>query len=74
MNAAGGLALFLLGAFALVVFGVLNPSIEFYTGGIFIALLMSGLFFAFANTIRQTKKLAAEQKEAEKQAKPASPT
>lgn len=67
MNTATGLVLFLLGAFALIIAALRVPSIQFYTGGIFIALFMFGAFYAWGNTIRQTRKLEQKEKEEQKQ-------
>ncbi|MGI0085927.1 MAG: hypothetical protein ACREBQ_12680 [Nitrososphaerales archaeon] len=57
MNTAAGLSLFLLGSFVLLYTTIHIPSIEFYTGGIVIALFIFGLFFAFGNAIRQGNKI-----------------
>ena len=66
MKTAAGLAAFLLVAFALLVFLLEEPSIQFYTGGIFIAALMLGVFYVGGNTIRQTKNLISKE-ESQKQ-------
>lgn len=70
MKTAAGLAAFLLVAFALLVFVLEVPSVEFYTGGIFIAALMLGVFYVGGNTIRQTKNLINQEK-SQTQAAPA---
>ena len=57
MDSSAGLGLFLAGAFALIVTALRTPAIEYYTGGIFVGLFIFGLFFAWANAIRQSKKL-----------------
>jgi hypothetical protein len=59
-NTALGLALFLIAAFALIAVAISTPAIQFYTGGIIIALFMAGLFYAYLNAIRQGNKLKAE--------------
>jgi uncharacterized membrane protein (GlpM family) len=71
MNIAAGLGAFLIGAFILITVGVLNPSIQFYIGGIFIAFLMFGIIAVYANAVRQTRKLETEQKKGDGQAAPA---
>ncbi len=58
MNTAAGLGLFLLGSFALLYATTRFPSTQYYTGGIVIALFISGLFYAFANAIKQGNKAA----------------
>jgi hypothetical protein len=69
LNTATAMLLFLLGSFALVIGFVRTPSIQYYTGGVIIGLFMAGLFFAWGNSIVQTRrleqKLAEEQKTAE---------
>ena len=55
MKSVTTLLLFLAGAFALVVAMIELPAYTKYTGEIFILLFMGGLFFALANTIRQTQ-------------------
>jgi hypothetical protein len=61
MNTGIGLTLFFLGAFALIVAMVSIPSIQFYTGGAFVGLFMAGLFYAWGNAWRQTKRLEETQ-------------
>lgn len=61
MNTGAAVGLFFAGSFALIVTALRLPAIEFYTGGIFIALFMAGLFYSWGNAIRQVKNL--EQKE-----------
>jgi protein-S-isoprenylcysteine O-methyltransferase Ste14 len=68
MNTAGGFVLFLLGAFALVVLFLRFPSIQYYTGAGFILLFMAGVFYIWANTIRQTRKFDEKQSEERKTA------
>jgi high-affinity Fe2+/Pb2+ permease len=70
MNIAAGLGAFLVGAFLFIVVGILNPSIQFYVGGVFIAFLVFGLLAVFGNAIRETKKLDSEQKKGEGQSPP----
>jgi hypothetical protein len=70
--------LFLVASFALIIGFLKTPSIEFYTGGVIIALFMAGLFFAWGNSILQTRKMDEKQKEEPKPAEassspPASP-
>lgn len=57
METAAGIALFLLGSFALILAALLIPQIEFYIGGIFILLFIVGLFYVWGNTTRQSRKL-----------------
>jgi hypothetical protein len=68
LNTATAMVLFLLGSFALIIAFVRTPSIQYYTGGVVIALFMAGLFYAWGNSIIQTRKmedkLAQEQKAA----------
>jgi hypothetical protein len=52
-NLITALILFFLGAFGLIVVAVRTPGIEFYTGGIFIALFIASLLYVLGNTIRQ---------------------
>ena len=69
LNTATAMLLFLLGSFALIIGFIRTPSIQYYTGGVVIGLFMAGLFFAYGNSIVQTRrleqKLAEEQKNAE---------
>lgn len=58
LNTAAGLGLFLLGSFALLYATTRFASVQYYTGGIVIALFISGLFYAFGNAIRQGNKVA----------------
>lgn len=51
------LGLFFLGSFALIIGAISVPSIEFYTGGIVIALFIAGLFYSWFNSIRQGRKV-----------------
>jgi hypothetical protein len=60
--------LFLLGSFALIITFVRTPSIEYYTGGVIIALFMAGLFYAYANSIIQTRRLVEKQEQEKKAA------
>ena len=65
MNTLTALLLFLVGAFALIIGFIKTPSIQYYTGGVIIGLFIAGLLYAWANAIRQTRKLdevAPEQK------------
>jgi len=57
MNTATGLILYLMGAFALVAVCVVTPAIRYYLGAFVIFLFMGALFFAWANTIRQTNNM-----------------
>ncbi len=68
LNTAAGLGLFLLGSFALLYTTIHIPSIEFYTGGIVIALYIFGLFYAFGNAIRQGNKIVESEAHAAPQA------
>ena len=61
MNPGIPLALFFLGAFALIVAMVSIPSAQFYTGGAFVGLFMAGLFYAWGNAWRQSKRLEETQ-------------
>jgi hypothetical protein len=61
LNTGIGLALFFLGGFALIVAMVRIPSVEFYTGGAFIALFIAGLFYTWGNAWRQSKRLDENQ-------------
>ncbi len=54
--------LFLLGSFALIIAFVETPSIQYYTGGVIIALFIAGLFYAWGNSIIQTRRLDEELK------------
>jgi len=67
--------LFLLGSFTLIIGFVRTPSIQYYTGGVVIGLFMAALFFAYGNSIRQTRqmeeKLKKEQADAAASAPPA---
>jgi len=62
------MVLFLAGSFALIIAFVKTPSIQYYTGGVIIALFMAGIFFAFGNSILQTRRLDENQKEEPKPA------
>ena len=62
INTAGAMALFLLGSFALIFAFVETPSIQYYTGGVIIALFIAGLFYAWGNSIIQTRRLDEELK------------
>ena len=55
--------LFLLGAFALIIGFTSVASIQYYTGGVIIALFIAGVFYAWGNAIRQTRKLDQERPE-----------
>ena len=65
MNTATGFALYLIASFALVIFAIRTPEIQYYTGGIVIALFIIGLFFAFGNAMRQGRKLESKEKTTE---------
>ncbi|MDA4131030.1 MAG: hypothetical protein OK457_09690 [Thaumarchaeota archaeon] len=60
MNTLTALLLFLVGAFALIIGFLSVPSIQYYTGGVIIGLFIAGLLYAWANTIRQTRKLGEQ--------------
>ncbi|HYB04152.1 MAG TPA: hypothetical protein VED17_06810 [Nitrososphaerales archaeon] len=68
MNTLTAMLLFLAGSFALIIVFVKTPSIQYYTGGVVIALFMAGIFFAFGNSILQTQRLEEAQKEENKPA------
>jgi short-subunit dehydrogenase involved in D-alanine esterification of teichoic acids len=51
------MVLFLLGSFALIIGFVSTPSIQYYTGGAVIGLFMAGLFYAYGNSILQTRRM-----------------
>ncbi len=65
LNTAAGFALYLVGAFALVIIAMETPSIQYYTGGIVIGLFIFGLFFAYVNAMRQTRRLVEKRPEEE---------
>jgi membrane protein implicated in regulation of membrane protease activity len=77
LNTATAMLLFFLGSLALVIGFVRTPSIQFYTGGVVIALLIIGLLYIYGNSVRQTmrmeKQLKKEQEDAVAAAK-AAPT
>lgn len=60
-NTLIGLSLFFLGSFSLIVGALRFPSVEFYTGGIVIALFVAGLFYSWGNTIRQAREIGEKQ-------------
>jgi hypothetical protein len=62
LNTLGAILLFLAGSFALIIAFVRTPSIQYYTGGVVIGLFMAGIFFAFGNSILQTRRLEEAQK------------
>jgi len=64
------MALFLLGSFALIVGFVRTPSIQYYTGGVVIGLFMAGLFYAYGNSILQTRRMEEKLKKEEEAASP----
>ncbi|MGI0090949.1 MAG: hypothetical protein ACREBS_04505 [Nitrososphaerales archaeon] len=64
MKSGTNLILFLAGAFALIIAMLNIPAYTQYTGGLFIALFVAGLFLTFGNAIRQTQKMAKEQQQA----------
>lgn len=70
MNTATAMALFLLGSFALIVGFVRTPSIQYYTGGVVIGLFMAGLFYAYGNSILQTRRMEEKLKKEEEAASP----
>ena len=72
MNTLTALLLFLVGAFALIIGFTETPSIQYYTGGVIIGLFIAGLLYAWANTIRQTRKLNEVVTESDQKA-PATP-
>ena len=57
--------LFLAGSFALIIGFVKTPSIEYYTGGVVVGLFMVGLFYAYGNSIIQTRRLEEQFKKEE---------
>jgi hypothetical protein len=59
VNTAIALVLFLLGSFGVIIAAIRTPAVQYYTGGIVIALFVGGLFLAWGLTIVQTKKIAA---------------
>jgi Co/Zn/Cd efflux system component len=59
VNTLTALILFLLGSFAVIIGAISTPFLQYYTGGIVIALFIGGLFLAWGLTIIQTKKIAA---------------
>ena len=62
MNVLAGFSLYLAGSFALIYLSLVNIVPTNYLGGLVIGLFIAGLFFAFGNTIYQTKKMnVAEQ-------------
>lgn len=61
LGAIAWVPLFFIGSFALLYTAVNIPQIEFYTGGIVIALYIAGLFYAWGNTIRQAKRIAGSE-------------
>lgn len=63
MNALVGYFLFLVGSFALIAGMFAFPSYQAYTGALVILLYVVGLFYAWANAIRQTKKMTETEKE-----------
>lgn len=63
LNTAAGIGLFLLGSFVLLYTTIHIPSIEFYTGGIVIALFIFSLLFAYGNAIRQGNKISKDEAE-----------
>jgi len=57
--------LFLAGSFALIIGFVKTPSIQYYTGGVVVGLFMVGLFYAYGNSIIQTRRLEEQFKKEE---------
>jgi len=72
LNTAAAMALFLVGSFALIFAFVETPAIQYYTGGVIIALFIAGLFYAWGNSILQTRRLEDELKAQKAAATPAS--
>ncbi|MDA4112058.1 MAG: hypothetical protein OK439_05925 [Thaumarchaeota archaeon] len=68
MNTATAILLFLLGSFALIIGFISVPSIQYYTGGVIIALFIAGLLYAWGNTIRQTRNVVEQKPEEPKPA------
>ena len=64
--------LFLLGSFALIIGFVRTPSIQYYTGGVVIGLFMAGLFYAYGNSIVQTRRMEEKLKKEQEDAAAAS--
>jgi hypothetical protein len=74
LNTAAAMVLFLLGSFALMFAFVETPAIQYYTGGVIIALFIAGLIYAWGNSIIQTRRLEDELKAQKTAAAPASTT
>ena len=60
-NTAVAMAIWLIATFALIAVSITTPSIEFYTGGIIIALFIAALFYVYGNAIRQGNELKKKQ-------------
>lgn len=65
MKPIAGYLLFLIGSFALIIGMFAFPAYQAYTGALVILLYVVGLFYAFGNAIRQTKKMGETEKEEE---------
>ena len=65
MNAITGYVLFLVGSFALIIGMFALPSYQSYTGALVILFYIVGLFYAWWNAIRQTRKMAETKEEKE---------
>lgn len=61
MNVGIVMLIFLLGSFALIFAFVSTPSIQYFTGGVIVALFMAGLFYVWGRAIIQTRKLEEKQ-------------
>ena len=59
MKAGTALALYVVGALALVVALILTPAYTMFTGEIFILMFIFGLILSVGITIRQTQKLGS---------------
>ncbi len=62
MNVLAAFALYLLGAFALILLSLYNILPVNYLGGFVIAGFVGGLFFAWLNAWRQGEKMKVEEK------------
>ena len=58
LNTAIAVLLFFVASFVLIYAAITTPLVQFYTGGIVVALFMTGLFYAWLNAIRQGRKLS----------------
>jgi hypothetical protein len=53
----GAILLWLLATFALIVVFVRTPTLQYYTGGVIIALFVASLIYIFGNAVRQGNKM-----------------